>query len=786
MKRAFVQPTEEKKTRRQCPRLMTPSDEQQCVLDEIGINNIVLTALPGSGKTTLALHIVNDHPKEKVIIVSYNASLAAETMERVAKYIDDPKRVKVVTYHALISSLCRQVCGDDTSFHLLANEMGDVYFEEWKFRDASILVVDEAQDVRAPYWTLLKFLITKVMLNAPAMKIVVCGDERQLLYDFYTRTPADSRFLTMADSIIQCDRPWKHMELRRSFRLTTPCTLFVNRLFGTAIVPKNNDAAAKVSLILCRLTTDLADEIYHMIRDYGDYDEILVLFTSTNQNSTAIPVVRRLASRNIPVHVTRSGSMNTSNSNPVKNVGFGKVKVGTYHSAKGIERKFVIVVNDRRLLEEDPKSNSLFVAMTRAKERMVVFQEAKSVYQSELFEFVELFDQEELEVTIKRHVMPGVRPESRPRQKTGLKTRYEADTMFMFLDAESVLELMDRVSAEKVNAGLWDDDDDEDEEDKKDADDLKVFNNFDHLSTIQISPNRFASVSDIICETLLLAISYELSSFNIPPRIHSVEKKICDKCDVQEKAFLTKAVDEIKVVLNTPKREHDTVETDVQRRFRAFALLALVEDVVDGYADIAYTITDVAFVTDPLVFDLYSHLRHNVFVACGIRPEGSEIKSDGGDHERAALRGFQIFFDETKQADIKMNIEGGKTKKVTVTGTVSVRVHRRLQQPVCILFTRKRQVTQECKLKAASLAFAHDVDYIHLIGVCSGDQYKIKTVGSKTDFITEALENRVGIGQTLTNEAFVAENSFQVRGHPLEAEYEYDDEFELGDDVNNL
>jgi DNA helicase IV len=63
--------------------LPKPSSEQYNIINSLITDNIVVNAVAGSGKTTLALLIASAFPRKNILLITYNRKLKEETREKI-------------------------------------------------------------------------------------------------------------------------------------------------------------------------------------------------------------------------------------------------------------------------------------------------------------------------------------------------------------------------------------------------------------------------------------------------------------------------------------------------------------------------------------------------------------------------------------------------------------------------------------------------------------------------------------------------------------------------------
>ena len=133
--------------------LPPPSTEQSRVLRHFTDGrDVVVTAVAGAGKSTLLLHACAAFPDEEVLVLAYNAPLAAEMNERLAAA--GLTRATAHTFHSLASSAFR-FCPDD-------NTMAEIVEEDAAPRRAvapAHLLLDEMQDMRDLYYEMLRRVV---------------------------------------------------------------------------------------------------------------------------------------------------------------------------------------------------------------------------------------------------------------------------------------------------------------------------------------------------------------------------------------------------------------------------------------------------------------------------------------------------------------------------------------------------------------------------------------------------------------------------------------------------
>lgn len=250
--------------------------EQQDAVDTVVQHgmHLTLTALPGSGKSAVAHQIVQSCTDRCVLIVAYNRSLHEATTARLVP--EQHKTVKSFTFHGLASYLTGASCHNDQQLTSALDtlEAADTIQHAGNLRPCTLLIVDECQDMRPDLFRLVQLFLTKVCAQPAQMRLVLLGDPRQLLYDFYRHDCADVRFLTLGHQLLHTlnARPWAHRQLTRSFRSTHNVTGFLNALIpGHGMRSGHHPQTHEhpVELYICNVYTQVATHLLPMVRAYS-------------------------------------------------------------------------------------------------------------------------------------------------------------------------------------------------------------------------------------------------------------------------------------------------------------------------------------------------------------------------------------------------------------------------------------------------------------------------------------------------------------------------------------
>jgi hypothetical protein len=608
--------------------LPTASVEQQAIIDNVCVNgnHVQVIATAGSGKSTLASHVISGElsksPSSKILCVTYNRALSDSTKSKVVSLFDAEvvrSRVGIFTYHGLASSLLGKVINNDL---LLAEEIDEGLSvpgllntrKPWCFGDFELLVIDEAQDLRPAYVKLILFLVTRVCTSPENLRILIVGDDEQLLYGFYSISAADARFLTGADRVFGHvnGRGWVKLPLSTSYRVNSAMCAVVNKLKpGNFTMVSSSSSSSSTSssckpvvMFVLDVYKDASDVVSRLLKNSPyDREETFVLCSSTNSRSPAVSVVNRLVNDKIPVTVTRSGALSGGGGGAYsrKSTSKGKVRFLTFCGSKGLEADFVIVINTRPLHELF--ENSQFVALTRARKELVVLHHYKHTSLEDLNDMAVGFTKSQLRVVLCQKV-PKTRAtvdRGEPASTTmwsGLANEIDVSTLFSFIDVSdmrALLEMIDVTIVQDVLDGL--DDDYEDEESKENEnqsvdwidhqDELrsKMIKNYAHAMVKSFDGgDTFCDLTSLTGTLLFLALEYSVTR-KVPVQIREMQMKLSRmRQRTYRTRLLKKVIDDCVVLINKPAIDTDDDETHVLRRLRAFAMCSLALDAM-SYSD---------------------------------------------------------------------------------------------------------------------------------------------------------------------------------------------------------
>jgi len=353
---------------------LAPSVEQKQIVNFLDNFNVTVDSVAGSGKTSTVLFIADRYHDKKILVLTYNAQLKAETRKRAEKYMN----LDVHSYH----SFC--VANYDKSAHTddKINDIIRLEFEPSCDIMYDMIIADESQDITPLLFKMLCKIIVDNKKSADC-KILIMGDQMQSIYKF---RESDSRFLTFSEKIFKKfnNFEWKNCCLSETFRCTIPMVDFINNcMIGYERLISNKKSAVKPDYIICNSYGYPCTVIKEYLKLYKPQDIFVLGFSI--KDKTPIKHLANYVTNNLNIPIYCSSSDQESlDSRVIEN----KLVFSTIHQAKGRERKAVLFIGfDESYFEFYDKiadqricPNELYVAVTRASEKLTLIHDCKKNY----------------------------------------------------------------------------------------------------------------------------------------------------------------------------------------------------------------------------------------------------------------------------------------------------------------------------------------------------------------------------------------------------------------------
>lgn len=188
---------------------------------------IVVAAGPGSGKTRVLVHklasllLAEDVKHEQLLMLTFSRSAATEFKKRLLELVGNAANfIEIKTFHSYCFDLLGRVGNLSQAETILKNTVEKIKTGEIeKSRiTKTVLVVDEAQDMSADEYELIKTLIDQ----NEDMRVILVGDDDQNIYGF---RGSDSRFMKQ----LLTDREATKYELVDNYRSKKNIVDFANK-----------------------------------------------------------------------------------------------------------------------------------------------------------------------------------------------------------------------------------------------------------------------------------------------------------------------------------------------------------------------------------------------------------------------------------------------------------------------------------------------------------------------------------------------------------------------------
>ncbi len=360
--------------------LISPSEEQKTILKKILNSNLTINAVAGSGKTTTNLHIANAYKTSNILLLTYNSKLKMETRMKIDKY--KIENLETHSYHSFGVKYYDRMCFTDLSIKNIIN----LNLPKLKSFKYDIIIIDEAQDMTPLFYEFALKILADNDIDNP--RLVISGDLNQSIYDF---NKADNRYLKYADKLFLKDT-WDNATLSKSFRITSETASFINNcMYGYEYIKSNKITNIRPRYVICDTfggkygtSSSILSEFKNIISLGYKPDDIFILAPSIRTNNSPVRILaNQISEMNIPIYVPTSDSENIDES-VIEN----KLVISTIHQSKGRERLVVFLFGfDNSYFkffkkDADPTKcpNELYVATTRALERLIIFHHYSNDY----------------------------------------------------------------------------------------------------------------------------------------------------------------------------------------------------------------------------------------------------------------------------------------------------------------------------------------------------------------------------------------------------------------------
>lgn len=357
------------------------SEEQKKVIDSLKSSNVVVDSVAGSGKTTTNLYIAKYNLDKNILLLTYNSKLKTETRQKVQHL--GLENLETHSYHSFCVNYYDNECYTDQPIRNLIK----LNRSPKKHYSYDIIICDESQDINPLFYNLIKKIFNDNRKKGARLCIV--GDKNQSIYDF---NQADQRFIVYAKDLFNFNNvPWELCNLSTSFRITHEMANFINRcLLGENRLSSEKITNTKPRYIMCDCFGDygtnraLEEVKYYLDSGYLPED-IFVLAPSLKSVKSPARILENLIKKQLSINVYVPGDDTAKLDEEIL---AGKLVFSTFHQAKGLERKVVIIFNfDNSYFiyykkDADPLycPNEVYVSSTRSLEHLSLLHHYENDY----------------------------------------------------------------------------------------------------------------------------------------------------------------------------------------------------------------------------------------------------------------------------------------------------------------------------------------------------------------------------------------------------------------------
>ena len=223
------------------------SERQKEIISDKESRCIVVAAGPGSGKTRVLVHklasllLLEDVKHEQLLMLTFSRASATEFKQRLIALIGEAAHyVEIKTFHSYSFDLLGRIGNLEDVKEVVARaaEMINQGEVEPNKIGKTVLVIDEAQDMSAEEYALVKALMT----NNEDMRVIAVGDDDQNIFEF---RGSDSQYLYQLSQ----EPDSRFFEMTENFRSSKHVVAFANafvkgigrRMKVTPIVSMSNE-----------------------------------------------------------------------------------------------------------------------------------------------------------------------------------------------------------------------------------------------------------------------------------------------------------------------------------------------------------------------------------------------------------------------------------------------------------------------------------------------------------------------------------------------------------------
>ena len=347
-------------------------EEQEAFARSLTEGHFMVSGIPGSGKTVMliarALHLLKENRDWSLLIVTYNKSLKSKLksqFERNSAELRfagiDTNRVEIKNFHELVKEVSG-LAAPQNAPNEFWNEIQPKAALEKATPTYNAILVDEYQDFHPMWFEVLVKLLIKPVLDGETKdgSLFLAGDPLQAIYQEETPPWKSLRINVRGGRRSTClKRSYRtakiHIRIGLEFLLQMGFSQEVEKFYeGTEQIAPVAEIAGTVELLRGDLLV-VVKHVHELVTRGIPPEDILILFPKKDQYKSFM--------KELPRGIR-------DNFNAGKNVDDHRGFATTYHSAKGLERRYVYLCFvdqlESQVRNAKKAAQLLYVGITRA------------------------------------------------------------------------------------------------------------------------------------------------------------------------------------------------------------------------------------------------------------------------------------------------------------------------------------------------------------------------------------------------------------------------------------
>ncbi|MCD4818863.1 MAG: RecQ family ATP-dependent DNA helicase [Candidatus Cloacimonetes bacterium] len=269
--------------------------------------HIVVAAGPGSGKTRVLVHklasllLMEDVKHEQLLMLTFSRAAATEFKKRLLNLIGNAANfIEIKTFHSYCFDLLGRIGNLDKSEKIVRDTTEKIMNGEVETNriTKTVLVIDEAQDMDADEFALVKSLMDR----NEEMRVIAVGDDDQNIYTF---RGADSKYFEQfikEKSSVKYELIENYRGKRNLVEFTNQFVLRIQHRFKTTQIEANQRDTGNIKLIHYRCK----NLIVPLVNDLLSAEFLGTTSVLTQTNNEALQITGLLLKNGMPAKLIQA------------------------------------------------------------------------------------------------------------------------------------------------------------------------------------------------------------------------------------------------------------------------------------------------------------------------------------------------------------------------------------------------------------------------------------------------------------------------------------------------